>query len=85
MHLLNPIFVCCNSSGKFAILIRIDGELVIDFEPVTLINVPVSTVGALLSYKLDAKAISSLYLVDIFDCYATLWCMRCESLLGMTV
>ena len=85
MHLLNPIFVCCNSSGKFAILIRIDGELVIDFEPVTPLDVPVSTVGALQSYKPDAKAISSLYLVDIFDCCVTLWCKRWWSLLGMTV
>lgn len=62
VHLLNPLFVRCNSSGKpfYAILNRIDAGLVIDFEPVTAPDVPVSAAGALQSYKLSAKAISRL-------------------------
>lgn len=62
VHLQNSIFVRCNSSGKpfYAILNRIDAGLIIDFEPVTPSDVPVSAAGALQSYKLAAKAISRL-------------------------
>eukprot|EP01018_Ginkgo_biloba_P003668 Gb_17897 [translate_table: standard] len=62
VHLLNPILVHCNSSGKpfYAIIHRIDVGLVIDFEPVRPLDVPVTAAGALQSYKLAAKAISRL-------------------------
>ncbi|CAN4084520.1 unnamed protein product [Withania somnifera] len=62
LSLLNPILVHCKSSGKpfYAILHRIDVGLVIDLEPVNPDDVPVTTAGALKSYKLAAKAIARL-------------------------
>ncbi|KAL8152240.1 hypothetical protein V2J09_010000 [Rumex salicifolius] len=65
VNLLNPILVHSKTSGKpfYAILHRIDVGLVIDLEPVNPADVPVTTAGALKSYKLAAKAISSLQAV----------------------
>lgn len=65
VNLLNPILVHCKTSGKpfYAILHRIDVGLVIDLEPVDPADVPVTTAGALKSYKLAAKAISRLQAV----------------------
>lgn len=62
VNLLNPILVYCKNSDKplFAILHRIDVGLVIDLEPVNLGDTVVTTVGALQSYKLAAKAIARL-------------------------
>ncbi|CAL9090359.1 unnamed protein product, partial [Musa textilis] len=62
VNLLNPILVHCRSSNKpfYAIMHRIDVGLVTDLEPVNPVDVPVTAVGALKSYKLAAKAISWL-------------------------
>ncbi|CAA0833554.1 Phytochrome A [Striga hermonthica] len=60
--LLNPVLVHCKSSGKpfYAIIHRVTGSLVIDFEPVKPHEVPMTAAGALQSYKLAAKAITRL-------------------------
>lgn len=62
VSLLNPILVHCKSSGKpfYAIVHRVTGSLVIDFEPVKPYEVPMTAAGALQSYKLAAKAIARL-------------------------
>ncbi|CAA7016045.1 unnamed protein product [Microthlaspi erraticum] len=62
ISILNPITLHCKSSSKpfYAILHRIEEGLVIDLEPVSPDEVPVTTAGALKSYKLAAKSISRL-------------------------
>ncbi|KAK9749765.1 hypothetical protein RND81_02G148500 [Saponaria officinalis] len=62
VSLLNPILVHCKTSGKpfYAIVHRVTGSLVIDFEPVKPFEVPMTAAGALQSYKLAAKAITRL-------------------------
>ncbi|RXH67879.1 hypothetical protein DVH24_028026 [Malus domestica] len=62
VNLLNPILVHSRTSSKpfYAILHRLDVGLVIDLEPVSPSDVPVTAAGALKSYKLAAKAISKL-------------------------
>ncbi|KAM0948383.1 putative phytochrome, GAF domain, phytochrome, central region, GAF-like domain superfamily [Dioscorea sansibarensis] len=64
VSLLNPILVHCKTSGKpfYAIIHRITGCLIFDFEPVKPSEIPTSTTasGALQSYKLAAKAIARL-------------------------
>ncbi|VVB01423.1 unnamed protein product [Arabis nemorensis] len=62
ISILNPITLHCRSSSKpfYAILHRIEEGLVIDLEPLSPDEVPVTTAGALKSYKLAAKAISRL-------------------------
>lgn len=62
VSLLNPILVHCKTSGKpfYAIVHRVTGSLVIDFEPVKPYEVPMTAAGALQSYKLAAKAIARL-------------------------
>ncbi|KAL9676341.1 hypothetical protein QQ045_004555 [Rhodiola kirilowii] len=62
VSLLNPILVHCKTSGKpfYAIIHRVTGSLIIDFEPVKPYEVPMSAAGALQSYKLAAKAIARL-------------------------
>ncbi|KAK6915755.1 PAS fold [Dillenia turbinata] len=60
--LLNPILVHCKTSGKpfYAIVHRVTGSFIIDFEPVKPYEVPMTAAGALQSYKLAAKAIARL-------------------------
>ncbi|KAK6911729.1 GAF domain [Dillenia turbinata] len=60
--LLNPILVHCKTSGKpfYAIVHRVTGSFIIDFEPVKSYEVPMTAAGALQSYKLAAKAIARL-------------------------
>ncbi|GFP95037.1 phytochrome a1 [Phtheirospermum japonicum] len=62
VSLLNPILVHCKTSGKpfYAIIHRVTGSLIIDFEPVKPHEVPMTAAGALQSYKLAAKAITRL-------------------------
>ncbi|KAL8061389.1 hypothetical protein ABFX02_02G083300 [Erythranthe guttata] len=62
VSLLNPILVHCKSSGKpyYAIVHRVTGSLIVDFEPVKPDEVPMTAAGALQSYKLAAKAIARL-------------------------
>ncbi|CAA2993467.1 phytochrome A [Olea europaea subsp. europaea] len=62
VSLLNPILVHCKSSGKpfYAIIHRVTGSLIVDFEPVKPYEVPMTAAGALQSYKLAAKAINRL-------------------------
>ena len=62
VSLLNPILVHCKTSGKpfYAIVHRVTGSLIIDFEPVKPYEVPMTAAGALQSYKLAAKAIARL-------------------------
>ncbi|KAI0512324.1 hypothetical protein KFK09_012963 [Dendrobium nobile] len=62
VSLLNPILVHCKTSGRpfYAIVHRVTGCLVVDFEPVKPIDEPRSAAGALQSYKLAAKAIARL-------------------------
>lgn len=62
VSLLNPILVHCKTSGKpfYAIVHRVTGSLIIDFEPVKPYEVPMTAAGALQSYKLAAKAITRL-------------------------
>ncbi|KAK8591283.1 hypothetical protein V6N13_031332 [Hibiscus sabdariffa] len=62
VSLLNPILVHCKTSGKpfYAIIHRVTGGLIIDFEPVKPSEVPMTAAGALQSYKLAAKAITRL-------------------------
>ncbi|KAG6528581.1 hypothetical protein ZIOFF_010760 [Zingiber officinale] len=62
VSLLNPILVHCKTSGKpfYAIVHRVTGCLIIDFEPVKPSEVPMTAAGALQSYKLAAKAIAKL-------------------------
>ncbi|KAF5739941.1 phytochrome A [Tripterygium wilfordii] len=62
VSLLNPILVHCKTSGKpfYAIVHRVTGSLIIDFEPVNPYEVPMTAAGALQSYKLAAKAIARL-------------------------
>ncbi|KAF5952070.1 hypothetical protein HYC85_010014 [Camellia sinensis] len=62
VSLLNPILVHCKTSGKpfYAIVHRVTGSLIIDFEPVKPYEVPMTAAGALQSYKLAAKAITQL-------------------------
>ncbi|CAI9101417.1 OLC1v1038740C7 [Oldenlandia corymbosa var. corymbosa] len=62
VSLLNPILVHCKTSGKpfYAIVHRVTGSLVVDFEPVKPYEVPMTAAGALQSYKLAAKAITRL-------------------------
>ncbi|CAH9133841.1 unnamed protein product [Cuscuta epithymum] len=60
--LLNPILVHCKTSGKpfYAIVHRVTGGLIVDFEPVKPYEAPMTAAGALQSYKLAAKAIARL-------------------------
>nr|AHZ63965.1 phytochrome [Welwitschia mirabilis] len=62
VNLLNPIIVHSKSSGKpfCAILHRIEVALVIDLEPVRHFDKPMTSAGALQSYKLASKGISRL-------------------------
>ncbi|KAL8027283.1 hypothetical protein ABFX02_14G085300 [Erythranthe guttata] len=62
VSLLNPVLVHCKTSGKpfYAIIHRVTGGLIIDFEPVKPYEVPMTAAGALQSYKLAAKAIARL-------------------------
>ncbi|XP_061370991.1 phytochrome A-2 isoform X2 [Gastrolobium bilobum] len=62
VSLLNPILVHCKTSGKpfYAVIHRVTGSLIIDFEPVKPYEVPMTAAGALQSYKLAAKAITRL-------------------------
>ncbi|KAK4796410.1 hypothetical protein SAY86_028736 [Trapa natans] len=62
VSLLNPILVHCKTSGKpfYAIIHRVTGSLIVDFEPVKPYEVPMTAAGALQSYKLAAKAITRL-------------------------
>ncbi|MQM19367.1 hypothetical protein Taro_052374 [Colocasia esculenta] len=62
VSLLNPILVHCKTSGKpfYAIVHRVTGCLIADFEPVKPYELPMTAAGALQSYKLAAKAISRL-------------------------
>lgn len=62
VSLLNPILVHCKTSGKpfYAIIHRVTGSLIIDFEPVMPNEVPMTAAGALQSYKHAAKAIARL-------------------------
>ncbi|KAI3920260.1 hypothetical protein MKW92_038851 [Papaver armeniacum] len=62
VSLLNPILIHCKTSGKpfYAILHRVTGGLIIDFEPVMPNEVPMTASGALQSYKLAAKVIARL-------------------------
>lgn len=62
VSLLNPVLVHCKTSGKpfYAIIHRVTGSLVIDFEPVKPYEAPMTAAGALQSYKLAAKAITRL-------------------------
>ncbi|KAK7397063.1 hypothetical protein VNO78_18230 [Psophocarpus tetragonolobus] len=62
VSLLNPILVHCKSSGKpfYAIIHRVTGSVIVDFEPVKPHEVPMTAAGALQSYKLAAKAITRL-------------------------
>nr|BAL45572.1 truncate phytochrome A2 protein [Glycine max] len=60
--LLNPVLIHCKTSGKpfYAIIHRVTGSMIIDFEPVKPYEVPMTAAGALQSYKLAAKAITRL-------------------------
>ncbi|KAK7259055.1 hypothetical protein RIF29_24649 [Crotalaria pallida] len=62
VSLLNPILVHCKTSGKpfYAIIHRVTGSLIVDFEPVEPHEIPMTAAGALQSYKLAAKAITRL-------------------------
>ncbi|KAH1195782.1 Phytochrome A1 [Glycine max] len=62
VSLHNPILVHCKTSGKpfYAIIHRVTGSVIIDFEPVKPHEVPMTASGALQSYKLAAKAITRL-------------------------
>jgi phytochrome A len=62
VFILNPILVHCKTSGKpfYAIIHRVTGSLIIDFEPVKPYEVPMTAAGALQSYKLASKAITRL-------------------------
>ncbi|XP_050221027.1 phytochrome A [Mercurialis annua] len=62
VSLLNPILVHCKTSGKpfYAIVHRVTGSFIVDFEPVKPYEVPMTAAGALQSYKLAAKAIARL-------------------------
>ncbi|KAK4427536.1 Phytochrome A1 [Sesamum alatum] len=62
VSLLNPILVHCRTTRKpvYAIVHRVTGSLIIDFEPVRPQEVPMTSSGALQSYKLAAKAINRL-------------------------
>ncbi|CAK9134237.1 unnamed protein product, partial [Ilex paraguariensis] len=62
VSLLNPILVHCKTSGKpfYAIVHRVTGSFIIDFEPVKPYEVSMTAAGALQSYKLAAKAITRL-------------------------
>ncbi|KAM7277856.1 hypothetical protein ACFE04_004990 [Oxalis oulophora] len=62
VSLLNPILVHCKNSGKpfYAIIHRVTGCLIVDFEPVKPCEVPTTAAGVLQSYKLAAKAITRL-------------------------
>ncbi|PSS00333.1 Phytochrome like [Actinidia chinensis var. chinensis] len=62
LSLLNPILVFCKTSGQpfYAIVHRVTDSLIIDFEPVKPCEVPLTSAGALQSYKLAAKAITRL-------------------------
>ncbi|KAL0422156.1 UNVERIFIED_CONTAM: Phytochrome A1 [Sesamum latifolium] len=62
VSLLNPVLVHCRTTRKpvYAIIHRVTGSLIIDFEPVRPQEVPTTASGALQSYKLAAKAINCL-------------------------
>ncbi|RAL52740.1 hypothetical protein DM860_007508 [Cuscuta australis] len=62
VSLLNPILVHCKTSGKpfYAIVHRVTGGLIVDFEPVKPCEAPMTAAGALQSYKLAARAIARL-------------------------
>ncbi|KAJ3681273.1 hypothetical protein LUZ60_015762 [Juncus effusus] len=62
VSLLNPVLVHCKTSGKpfYAIMHRVTGCVVVDFEPVEPTALPMTAAGALQSYKLAAKAIAKL-------------------------
>ncbi|KAL9244809.1 hypothetical protein vseg_018535 [Gypsophila vaccaria] len=65
VSLLNPLLVHSKNSGRpfYAILHRIEVGLVIDLETVNLTETVPGASGALMSYKLAAKAISKLQTV----------------------
>nr|XP_043620882.1 phytochrome A1 [Erigeron canadensis] len=62
VSLLNPILVHCKTSGRpfYAIIHRVTGSLILDFEPVMPNEVPMTAAGSLQSYKHAAKAIARL-------------------------
>ncbi|KAJ0780949.1 putative PAS domain, phytochrome, GAF domain, histidine kinase/HSP90-like ATPase [Helianthus annuus] len=62
VSLLNPILVHCKTSGKpfYAIIHRVTGSLIIDFEPVMPNEAPTTASGSLQSYKYAGKAIARL-------------------------
>ncbi|KAJ1393316.1 Signal transduction histidine kinase, dimerization/phosphoacceptor domain [Sesbania bispinosa] len=64
VSLLNPILVHCKTSGKpfYAIIHRVTGSLIVDFEPVKPHEhgAPTTAAGALQSYKLATKSINRL-------------------------
>ncbi|GLT54170.1 hypothetical protein SLA2020_273920 [Shorea laevis] len=80
VSLLNPILVHCKTSGKpfYAIVHRVTGSLIIDFEPVKPYEVPMTAAGALQSYKLAAKALPdcSHYQVAAWKGFVIQWFKR---------
>ncbi|KAJ0726274.1 putative phytochrome, GAF-like domain superfamily, PAS domain superfamily [Helianthus annuus] len=58
----NPILVHCKKLGKpfYAIIHRVTGSLIIDFEPVMPNETPTTDAGSLQSYKYAGKAIARL-------------------------
>ncbi|KAJ4895525.1 Phytochrome A [Raphanus sativus] len=62
VSLLNPILVHCRTSAKpfYAIVHKVTGSVIVDFEPVKPYEVPMTAAGALQSYKLAAKALTRL-------------------------
>ncbi|KAJ0780956.1 putative PAS domain, phytochrome, GAF domain, histidine kinase/HSP90-like ATPase [Helianthus annuus] len=67
VSLLNPIVVHCKTTGKpfYAIIHRVTGSLIIDFEPVMPNEAPMTAAGSLQSYKHAAKAIARLQSLPI--------------------
>ncbi|KAI3694991.1 hypothetical protein L1987_77978 [Smallanthus sonchifolius] len=62
VSLLNPILVLCKATGKpfYAIIHRVTGSLIIDFEPVMPNEVTTTASGSMQSYNYAAKAIGRL-------------------------
>ncbi|KAJ6848596.1 phytochrome A-like [Iris pallida] len=62
VSLLNPVLVHCRTSGKpfYAVLHRVTACLVVDLEPVSPSDMPMTAACALQSYKLASKAIARL-------------------------
>ncbi|KAM0040527.1 putative PAS domain, phytochrome, GAF domain, histidine kinase/HSP90-like ATPase [Helianthus debilis subsp. tardiflorus] len=67
VSLLNPIVVHCKTTGKpvYAIIHRVTGSLIIDFEPVMPNEAPITAAGSLQSYKHAAKSIARLQSLSI--------------------